>query len=98
MKKCSYCGRENDQEAQCCCGCGSPFAQMLTAVPFDPWHYANSVRSSTYTDFRPDISFSQCPCSTLALSTVWQPGHLRDKNCGKNSGGVCFSASPPLSW
>lgn len=48
-------------------------------------------------DFRPVMSFSQCPCAMEALSTVWQAGHLKDKNWGTRLGGVCFSASLPLS-
>ena len=69
--------------------------QILRKAPVEV--QANSIRSSTNTDFRPDASFTQWVWSRLALIIIWHPGHLKAKSLGKKSFGVCFSASPPLS-
>ena len=33
MKRCKYCGRENDDEAVHCCECGTPFPEALPVAP-----------------------------------------------------------------
>jgi hypothetical protein len=36
MKRCSYCGRENNEDAACCYECGTEFQRPSEPVPVEP--------------------------------------------------------------